>query len=214
MTQKERQAKSRQMIREAAESEFSASGYEAFTVDQLCARHGISKGMLYHYYTGKDQLFLLCVEEAFQGLEAYLRVQMEDILREDVQRAVQRYFLAREYYFRENPRQKVVFETALFHPPRQLTEQIQTIHQPLDRLNHDFLQQTVSRLELRPGLGQEAVSRYFRGLEYVFMTFLAHYHGEENPMDVGTMVRTSSEMLDMLIFGIARREADHASLDT
>ena len=49
MTQKERQAKSRQMIREAAESEFSASGYEAFTVDQLCARHGISKGMLYHY---------------------------------------------------------------------------------------------------------------------------------------------------------------------
>ena len=89
MTQKERQAKSRQMIREAAESEFSASGYEAFTVDQLCARHGISKGMLYHYYTGKDQLFLLCVEDAFQGLEAYLRGQMEDILREDVQRAVQ-----------------------------------------------------------------------------------------------------------------------------
>lgn len=76
MTQKERQAKSRQMIREAAESEFSASGYEAFTVDQLCARHGISKGMLYHYYTGKDQLFLLCVEDAFQGLEAYLRGQM------------------------------------------------------------------------------------------------------------------------------------------
>ena len=206
MTQKERQEKSRRMIREAAEAEFSACGYEAFTVDQLCAGHGISKGMLYDYYAGKDQPFLLCVEEVFRGLEAYLRDRLAEILGKEVPEAVQAYFLAREGYFRENPRQKGIFETALFHPPQQLAEAIQGLHQPLDRLNHDFLRQTVSRLELRPGLEPDQASRYFRGVEYVFMGLLEHYRGPERGMDVETMARTSSELLDMLLFGVARRQ--------
>ena len=205
MTQKERQARSQQMILAAAVEEFSTVGYEAFTMDGLCARHKISKGMLYHYYTGKEQLFLLCAERVYRSLEAYLRERMPDILQQDIRQAIQAYFLAREYYFQENPQQKAVFETALFYPPKQLAAEIKKLHQPLDDLNHDFLQQVVSRLELRPSLSQEAVSRYFRGIEYVFMTLLERCQGEDRPLDVETMVGTSSEVLDMLLFGVVRQ---------
>lgn len=203
MTQKERQARSQQMILEAAEEEFAAQGYDGFTVDSLCARHGISKGMLYHYYAGKDPLFLQCVERVFHSLEEALRQRMDGILREDAGGAVREYFLAREYYFRANPRQKGIFETAVFRPPRQLAEEIRMLHQPLDDLNHDFLRQVMAQLHLRPQLRPETVSRYFKSMEFVFMTLLEKYQEGEGDMDVATMARVSSELLDMVFFGIA-----------
>ena len=206
MKQKERQARSQQMILEAAEEEFALQGYAGFTVDSLCARHGISKGMLYHYYAGKDPLFLQCVERVFRSLEEALSHQAGEILRESPERAVREYFLARARYFQDNPQQKGIFETALFRPPCQLAEEIQRLHQPLDDLNHDFLRQITERLALRPGLQPEAVSRYFRSVEHVFMTLLEQYREGEGSMDVETMVQVSAELLDMLLVGIAQRD--------
>ena len=49
--------------------EFAERGYEEVTVDSICQKYEISKGMLYHYYSGKDALFLLCVQHTFQQLE-------------------------------------------------------------------------------------------------------------------------------------------------
>ena len=54
MTQKERQERSRRTILQAALGEFGAAGREAVTRDSICANHGISKGMMYHYYANKD----------------------------------------------------------------------------------------------------------------------------------------------------------------
>ena len=56
MTQEERKAHSKEVILSASMHEFGAHGYASVTVDSICAKHGISKGMLYHYYSGKDDL--------------------------------------------------------------------------------------------------------------------------------------------------------------
>lgn len=72
MKQAERQARSRKEILEAALDEFSCQPYGAVTIDGLCARHGISKGMFYHYFKNKESLFLSLVGQVFQGLAAYL----------------------------------------------------------------------------------------------------------------------------------------------
>ena len=67
MKQQERQKKSKEKILQAAITEFSASGYDKVTMENICTRHGISKGMMYHYYSGKDDLFLLCVQVLHPG---------------------------------------------------------------------------------------------------------------------------------------------------
>ena len=51
MTQQERQARSRAKIFEAAMDEFGTQPFEDVTMDAICSRHAISKGMMYHYYT-------------------------------------------------------------------------------------------------------------------------------------------------------------------
>ena len=57
-------------IQQAAMEEFGTHNYSDVTIDNICSRHGISKGMMYHYYSNKDELFLLCVERTFQELRA------------------------------------------------------------------------------------------------------------------------------------------------
>ena len=70
MTQKERQERSRKEIYQAALEEFGTYGYDKVNMERICGNHGISKGMMYHYYSNKDELFLLCVERTFQELRA------------------------------------------------------------------------------------------------------------------------------------------------
>lgn len=43
---------------EAAVAEFLASGYEAASVERIARRAGVTKGGLYHHFSGKDALFL------------------------------------------------------------------------------------------------------------------------------------------------------------
>ena len=72
MTQKERQERSREEIYQAALEEFGTSGYDNVNMERICGNHGISKGMMYHYYSSKDALFLLCVERTFAELKDYV----------------------------------------------------------------------------------------------------------------------------------------------
>lgn len=139
MKQQERQQKSREKILSAAMQEFAERGYEEVTVDNICQKYEISKGMMYHYYSGKDALFLLCVQHTFQQLEEYLLERMEQLEQKDPVEAMQEYFLLRESFFQENPQQKQIFEAALLRAPIQLTEQIEQIRQPLIRVNREFL---------------------------------------------------------------------------
>ncbi len=54
---------------DSALNEFSKQGYSASSINTICSAQGISKGIIYHYFKTKDDLFLACVEECF--LPAY-----------------------------------------------------------------------------------------------------------------------------------------------
>ena len=76
MKQEERRERRIREILNAAMEEFGANGYENVTMDSLCARHHLSKGVLYHYFSNRDELFLLCVESVFRDLRAYLEQKL------------------------------------------------------------------------------------------------------------------------------------------
>ena len=96
MTQKERQEHSRQEILRAALEEFGRRDYEQVNMEQICKNHGISKGMMYHYYSGRDELFLLCVRDTFERLTAHVEAGMAQLGEGDALGSIQRFFLLRE----------------------------------------------------------------------------------------------------------------------
>lgn len=58
---------------DSALAEFAVQGYGASSVNTICAAQGISKGIIYHYFKTKDDLYLACVEECFQLLTEHLQ---------------------------------------------------------------------------------------------------------------------------------------------
>ena len=205
MTQKERQERSRREIFQAAMEEFGANDYGQVTMEAICTRHGISKGMMYHYYSNKDELFLLCVEDTMAALRAYLERQCAELAQRPPVEAMREFFLCRERFFDGQPGRKRVFENALLRPPKQLASRIQEMRRPIRELNWWFLEEMVGRMELRPGMDKEKAGRYLESLEDVFFSVVTQYRAQGKPEDVHSLLETAGEVLEMVLFGVVRQ---------
>lgn len=211
MTQKERQEHSRKEILQAALNEFGTYEYALVTVDNICARHNISKGMLYHYYAGKDDLFLLCVEDTFEKLSEF--VAKNEFLLQDrsALESLMAYYQCREQFFEAHPHRRKVFECAMLHPPAHLESKLRELRAPAWQRNRRFWQRVVQQYPLRAGLTEEQVTRYLDSLDYAFQTILEQYNQSDTVKDIHGMVQVVSEILDMILFGVmqSKKEEEH-----
>ena len=205
MTQKERQERSKEEICQAAMEEFGTLGYDKVTMERICGNHGISKGMMYHYYSNKDELFLLCVERTFTDLKSHVARGMKVLDGQAFLNAIKDFFMLRESYFQLHPRERVIFEDALLHPPKHLVERIQELRGPIRELNRQLIRQIVKKMPLRPEVDPQMAARYLESVEYFFQSVMRNYQGGRVEADLHTMFETAGEILDMVLFGIMRQ---------
>lgn len=199
--QSERRERRRSDILAAAMQGF-ADGYERASIDSLCLRHGISKGAMYHYFSGRDDLFLACVEAVFANLCQYLEETQARFAQLDAAQAIGAYFLCREDYFAQHPQEKGVFESALVRTPKHLREQIHALRAPLRAINQRFLRQTIARLPLREGITLPEAERYFESVEALFWEFFRYEQALGGDEQQSPLVRME-RLLDMFLFGVA-----------
>jgi AcrR family transcriptional regulator len=68
MKREEKNQLTRRKVLESALAEFAEKGYDAASMNNLCMAGGVSKGIVYHYFTDKDELYLACISECFTML--------------------------------------------------------------------------------------------------------------------------------------------------
>jgi AcrR family transcriptional regulator len=76
----QRSEETRGRILEAALNHFSASGYNAASVDEICAEAGVSKGAFYHHFPTKQAVFLALLEDWLETIDS----GMESLRQESV----------------------------------------------------------------------------------------------------------------------------------
>ena len=67
----------RERILEIATSEFSSKGYENANINVIARNAGISIGLMYKYFSAKEDLFLTCIARGMRILEQTLEKLME-----------------------------------------------------------------------------------------------------------------------------------------
>ncbi len=207
MTQEERKRRSREEIYRVALEEFGTNGYEKVTMERICTRHNISKGMMYHYYANKDELFLLCVERTYGDMKDYLEREVAQLPQQNPVEAIKGFFLLREGFFQRNPLQQGIFEAAAFRPPNHLLEQIRQLQAPVRALNGRFLQGLMERCQLRPGLDQERVARYLEMAEAMFRHSCHSCSQGPGQPDLHRVLERAGELTDFILFGVLRQPA-------
>jgi len=62
--------KRREEILSSALELFSSNGYSATKISQIAQQTGMSQGLLYHYFSSKEQIYIEIVRDAFSRLNA------------------------------------------------------------------------------------------------------------------------------------------------
>ena len=161
MKREEKNQQTRRRILESALAEFAEQGYGASSVNTISNGEGLSKGIIYHYFPTKDDLYLACVEECFQMLTGHLQshTNMEGQTAEE---RLEQYFRVRLDFFEQNPQYQRIFCDAVIMPPAHLEASIQEKKAPFDRFNIDSLNRMLEPVSLRSDLSREDVVDTFR----------------------------------------------------
>ena len=73
MKQQEKTRITQERILDAALKEFGTKSYEAASINTICSASHLSKGLIYHNFKNKDDLYLQCVRICYDGLLKYLK---------------------------------------------------------------------------------------------------------------------------------------------
>ena len=161
MKREEKTQQTRRRIMDSALDEFSRQGYGASSINTICSAQNISKGIIYHYFKTKDDLYLACVEECFELLTRYIRTNLITG-QGSIEEQLENYFTVRMTFFREHPVYQPVFCETVISPPAHLKSEIQARKQAFDTLNTDILESLLQEVPLRPHFTKEEVIETFR----------------------------------------------------
>lgn len=199
MKQEERNRISKQKILKSATEEFARFGYAGASMNHICSNGGISKGILYHYYKDKDELYLSCLKACFDGLICRfhsLDGQTDAIL--------ESYFQARLRYFLENPAHHRIFCDAVISPQPHLKERITALKAELDQLNAEWLTKLLEDKKLREGLTLEQTVHFFR--RYQDFANQVLLSADEQIQDVQYHSKASKWAVELFLYGVVARD--------
>lgn len=196
---------SRRKILDSAFEEFGKQGYGLSSVNTICTDGDISKGILYHYFKDKDELYLVCIRELFDGLTEHLQNELSNVSGTKEIR-LERYFDARLRFFRENPLHHKLFCDVIVAPPAHLAQAISEIKADFDTLNISVLTELLQSARLRSDMTIQSVVETFR----LYQDFVnARYQMEPaGALDLEKHEKICKRSLSLLLYGVIERDGN------
>lgn len=186
-------------IMESAMTEFGTNGYLVGSVNNIC-KSGINKGLIYHNFKDKDELYLKCIEQSCAVLVALIEESScsSDFLR---------YMNVRMSFFKEYPNEAHIFFEALLQPQEHLRNEIQEILQPFEKINETIYRSLVASVELRDGIAEEEAVWYFRQMQHIFNRCFGTRHTSLDKQ-ISEHETNLPRMLDFMLYGIAKGDKE------
>ena len=208
MKREEKTRRTYEKILGAAIEEFGCNSYDNGSLTTICNKNQISKGLLYHNFKAKDDLYLKCVEVCFQKMTDYL--SQCDIKGATVQESIRSFLHERQKFFRENPHYSNIFFYAVLQPPSHLRKEINKIRRECDDFSVNFYKKLLEQLRLRDGITPDAAAEYFIIFQEMFNGYFQSKSYEKN--DFHALIQDHelnlSRILDIMFYGIAEKTSE------
>lgn len=203
MKKEEKTRLSLERIRNAALAEFGAKGYEDASLNVMCAENGISKGLLYHNFKSKDELYLYCVKDCFEKLTSYLN--NAECNNDDSLKDMQNILAQRRQFFRENPAYSSIFIQCMLRPPRHLEKEIRKARQDFNDFNEQRMNRLLDHIQLRPGVTRKVAAEYTFHVMEVFNSYFESHtmQGSDLPSMNEDREEMLANLLQLILYGIA-----------
>lgn len=209
MTKAEKTKQTYEKILQAAIIEFGTKSYETASVNSICSAFHISKGLIYHNFKNKEDLYLQCVTACFQQMTAYLKSRRYQAT--TLQDSMEELLQFRQIFFQENPYYQNIFFNALLRPPVQLQNKLKKIRLELDQFNLEFYNSLLSKVQLRNGITSENAIEYFMIFQDMFNGYFQSksYENKDFHSVISDHELKLSKLLNIMLYGIVK-ETDSA----
>ena len=160
MKRAEKNAETKHRIIESALKEFSEKSYREASLNTICIEGEVSKGIIYHYYQDKEELYLACVKECFNSLKEYLDQKVK-ITDDSLERNLNNYFKVRLHFFNENPIYFGIYCSAVLNPPDELEKKLNKAMKEFHEQTIKILSALLKKTKLRKGITNDEVIETF-----------------------------------------------------
>jgi len=211
MKKQEKTQKTKERILAAALEEFGSKSYDAASVNSICEAGQIPKGLIYHNFKGKDELYLLCVKSCYDEMMAALEVHSFEIL--DAKESLQNFLMVRQRLFQENPNYANIFFNAVLQPPKHLAQELAQLRRGFDEYFSQCYLAVLNCLTLRDGITKELALEYFLAASEMFNSYFqkkAEQNGDYRELIDDHEGRLSA-IFDIMLYGVAKEPTGGAS---
>lgn len=205
MKKEEKTRRTYERILSAAIEEFGTNSYDSASLTTICNKNQIPKGLLYHNFKGKDDLYLQCVRVCFREMTMHLR--RCEAYDGTAQESMQQLLDARQEFFRENPYYGNIFFCTVLQPPNHLRKEIHAIRQELDAFSAEYYKKVLKKLKLREGITSDMATEYFFIFQEMFNGYFQSksYENKDFHALIEDHELNLSRILDIMFYGIAEK---------
>lgn len=160
----------RQRILNAAKMEFARLGLGGARVDNIAARAKVNKRMLYHYFGGKQALFLAVLEAAYAHIRtAEAKLNLDHL---DAAAAIKRLVIFTWEYYLKHPEFLTLVNSENLHKARHLKQSrtIGEIQAPLIAMVSRILERGVREKVFRRGVDPVQLNITIAAIGYYYLT--------------------------------------------
>lgn len=205
MKQSEKTCRTRERILNAAVAEFGTKSFHLASLNAICSENNISKGLIYHNFKNKDELYLVCVKLCYDQLTQYLKNAEKHV--DSIQMDLQHFLEVRQTFFAENPYYRHIFFDSILQPPVHLKTQIQELRMEYEQYLLEYYRGLLTRIELRKGVSVEQALAYFLAFQEMFNGYFRDKFASDKDLDrvIKAHEEQLSGMLELMLYGIAKQ---------
>jgi len=153
----------------AAKAEFSKVGLGGARIDEIAAKAGVNKRMIYEYFKGKEQLFQVVLEDAWTDIRtAEAKLQLDHLSPVDAIRALMTFTW--EYYLK-HPEFMSLVNSENLHRARHVkkSQRFHELHGGfIDMLQH-IIDRGVDSGDFRPGVDPRQLHLTLAAIGYYYL---------------------------------------------
>ncbi len=198
MNRQEQKQMTYEKILNNAKTVFGNFTYAQASMNAIAKKAGVSKGILYHHFSDKDELYMLCVNESMNDFILYIETHYKPA--DHFEDNINLFFKVRKNYFQEDSDLSKIFQQSLLHHPQHLKEGFRKAHQPVSQLNEKLLYEILEDAPLSGALSVSDVMQYIE----LFMKSL-NESSQTDSLSMEVRELKIENMMDIILYGILRR---------
>lgn len=197
--------------------EFAIKGYENTSTDVITAKAGISKGILFHYFKSKKNLYLFIVDYVREQLSHKTIAEVEKIHEDDFFNRIKAVSLAKQRIFMEYPMESELLLSSYTNPPLTVKEELKEMYQQhikeYTKFNieaHIYMKELLCRDKLKSNISKERVIKTTMFiLEQLSNKYMTMYKNNQFDMinNQELMLKEIDEYIDIIKYGVYKPEA-------